>query len=162
MPREWFELRYEDGLPAYVHSRTSQKVSRTRDMDEASWTGARSQFVARFPGAKQIRRSDDAIVGWVDCLPASLDPLFNPGDHLIFDDLYCGSPRRCRVAGVQMPLPLYGGVPSYILEDGTQIIWKQSECWTTDEGQDFVLISRRIRRVVITPTRRKGISRTLR
>lgn len=54
MPREWFELEIDGGLPSYTHSGTGRKLARRRTMLDAEWSDARQSFMATFPGVTGI------------------------------------------------------------------------------------------------------------
>jgi len=148
MRREWFELRCEAGIHAYVHSRTREAVERSPGTGPSEWVLARAAFFSRFPGASAIRRQGCGTpLGTVDCVPSGPLPVFEPGDVLAIPYDIRRKPEPVRVVAVQMPLPTCGAEASYLLEDGTMTRWSErDEAWLTRRGAEVALGAVRMRK----------------
>jgi hypothetical protein len=155
MGRDWFELRCEAGVPAYVHSRTRQSVERAPGTGPSEWALSRAAFFTRFPRVSLIKRTGCGTpIGTVECVPCGPVPVFEPGDVLAIPYDTRREPEPVRVVAVQMPLPTCGTEASYLLEDGTMVCWSdRDEAWLTRRGHEVAIGAVRLPK---RPRRRKS------
>jgi hypothetical protein len=129
MAREWFDLNRREGRPVYLHSKTRTSAERVAGMSDEVWSKMRRAFFGQFPRASEVRVNGCGSLP-ICFIPDGAVPVFSPGDRLLVSINGRRKEFPIRVAGVQMPLFGEGDPPSYLLDDGAEVVWSSRlDCW---------------------------------